>query len=1399
MSGFGTQDAREILFVGHRQDALDEIKTALSGQESTYRVDWLARPSLAPTRVAEKTPDIILVDDDLGGPDPVRLIRQLMLRAPGVTILAMVGENSVSVASQAVIAGARGFVARPIKPDDLITTLRLALDTQPAAAGSVRRSESSRGRVVVFCSSRGGSGLTTLATNTAVALASREHAEVALVDADLGSPAVDVALNLQGRHDLRDLQSAGSDLDTTIIREVLTTHVSGVRALLAPTLNEAFDLPEPADVREITRYLRDMYPWVFVDLGLPQDDLALAYLDEADRIVVNILPEMVGLRNARHLIEIMLDRGYPADRIWLVVSRAPAEGAIHRQDIERRLQAPVVYQVPNDYPLALHSLNRGVPLVVSHPKSALGRALRTFAGEIAGDGGRELRASPEAKADRGWLGRLLKRAQSKIAGPTEDAGLTGDAGQREGDIARAPGQAVDLDAVAAQSHQQEALRSVPQPVSAADEMGQSGVDLTDSLLVEACPHLGLANDPDARFPYPCTANHCCSGGTFVPVDPAHQASTCFGGNWTRCPRFAECLARSAECDQATAAEEPVEASEGAAEEAATIVQSEAQSPELESQTADQDGAGSQMRSCPDDLSGSFVLQACPFLGMRDDDAARLPYPDPDNCCYAQGDPREVDVSFQCSTCFLGDWDRCPRYNAGLEDSFVMGPEESVAGQEPVTARERDAYEPAALAADASRDDDHHEEDSENSVPQSDSPVSLLQDAAPEWIAESDDQALNEPELQDQQRAVPASQEDARAEGDNGLVPDVAAGDLQDSSYGDDERTGAWEPAVAADEAEHTDRGADLSTSDEASDGDDWLEPGVITVDGEVEASESQESADEAEDQGIPADFEQYPDPTSICDHSCTEDADDTLGEGIDRIWTSDPADYQGDTVETESPDEWPDPSHARPEAVVDSALPDDKESWGSDTDGDLKDGLPTEPRNHHDADLFGGLSDGCPYLGLLNDPTSRHPFPDMANYCHAQGTPFSLLPSYQLSYCLGPAWRECARWQKAEKGGGEGWSGVPIPRDMGIPREILDREIEPEIEDESLQLGAVMPNLANAAVPDVDTTSADAPSEPVVPSQPPVEPEIVPTEPATEGTPVTETPAQQGSMVSLTEEQAAAASVRVTDAAPAEPADAAPAEPDEPYQPEEQADGRCPFLGLARDPDSYIATPGQSNYCHALGEPGVVALSYQAGTCLKCSWELCPRFVASRSADSQSAASQSADSQSAASQDPAATPGVPALPAEREESGPVAPQTVPDEGESHDATVAVQSESEGVPEEYDAQASVSEQREDRSWTDESGAESGQIAPQCPYLGSVEAIGECEAEPSECNHCHARRVPFSVMPSYQSRVCLTDRWESCPRYLSRQSEPDEPDDYMDEVEAEPAKAGIGRWVRSLIGL
>ena len=408
-SGFG--ETTRILLVSTQESTFEEVSEILAEHLGNHQLYWVSQPELVLVRAADIIPHVVLIDEELLGMDIERLITQLLASVPETEILAIVGWDSMATASKAVLAGARAFVTKPISREDLIISIRRVIGSQrPSALADDEPTRS--GSVVVFCAPKGGTGRTTTCINTALWMQEISNRQVAMVDADFAAPALDVALNLKWDRSIGDLLPRLAQVDNRMLEDVLATHASGLRVLLAPPPGELTDEVSLPQVQRITAMMKRMFPFVLVDLGLPMNDTAFAFLDSADHIVITVQPEMVGLRNTRRMVDRLIERGYSAERIDLVVIRSNIRGAMGREDIERSLKIPVEIEVPDDQPLVTHSINTGVPLQRSNDRGSVSKAYRKLAEHLLQELGFAASSGKDAARDDSRFSWFARKSDS---------------------------------------------------------------------------------------------------------------------------------------------------------------------------------------------------------------------------------------------------------------------------------------------------------------------------------------------------------------------------------------------------------------------------------------------------------------------------------------------------------------------------------------------------------------------------------------------------------------------------------------------------------------------------------------------------------------------------------------------------------------------------------------------------------------------------------------------------------------------------------------------------------------------------------------------------------------------------------------------------------------------------
>ena len=345
--------------------------------------------------VVAKHAAVALLDLDESGDDPAVAVRTVLAVAPECCVVVTGADASPAVISKAVSAGARAFVLRPFTATELAVTLREA-HANMTALRRLQRGESAtprseRGHLVAVYSPKGGVGCTTIATNLAVALAGKTKKPVGIVDLDLQFGDVGVALDLRSANSVVELVAHADSIDEALVDDIFVSHQSGVRALVAPENIALLESLDPHRVVRAVEGLRDHFGFVVCDLWSSLDDLTMAMLRVADRIVLVTTPELPSLKNIRRVLAatgpLLLD-----ERTQIVLNRYPAKTGVSVAEVEKNLGRSVSATIPSEGIGMTDAINQGISFFDSRARVRAGGSYLKLADAVLRDG-KERRAA----------------------------------------------------------------------------------------------------------------------------------------------------------------------------------------------------------------------------------------------------------------------------------------------------------------------------------------------------------------------------------------------------------------------------------------------------------------------------------------------------------------------------------------------------------------------------------------------------------------------------------------------------------------------------------------------------------------------------------------------------------------------------------------------------------------------------------------------------------------------------------------------------------------------------------------------------------------------------------------------------------------------------------------------
>jgi pilus assembly protein CpaE len=255
-----------------------------------------------------------------------------------------------------------------------------------------------RAKIFTVYSLKGGVGRSTIAANLAVALRQQADTEVALIDGNLLFGDIGVMLNVTENKTVADVVRNFQTVDRDLITDILVTHSSGVKVLLAPPDPQVGEQVTSEHMSIVLQHLVTMMDYIVIDARPSFDEVTLSFLDHSDHIVLVLTLELTAIKGAKQYFEVGELLGYDNDKVAMVINKSTALAGITPADVEASLKGQVVAKLPEDSATALKAINEGVPFMQSAPFSPLSLEVGQLAAWLC-TGGQPATAEPIATAN----------------------------------------------------------------------------------------------------------------------------------------------------------------------------------------------------------------------------------------------------------------------------------------------------------------------------------------------------------------------------------------------------------------------------------------------------------------------------------------------------------------------------------------------------------------------------------------------------------------------------------------------------------------------------------------------------------------------------------------------------------------------------------------------------------------------------------------------------------------------------------------------------------------------------------------------------------------------------------------------------------------------------------------
>ena len=350
-------------------------------------------------------PDLVLAETS--GPEDMVALEMLASAHPEIDYVLVSADLEPQVLLRMMRAGVREVLPAPA-PDQAVAAAVQRLMRKRSAAAAMPADDRKQGQVLSFISCKGGSGATFLAANLAHILAAGGERRVALIDQNLqfGDAALYVSSEPQTSH-VAEVARNIARLDRELLMSAMLKAAPGLWVLAAPEDPALAAEVQPEHVQSILRLARETFDFVVIDVGRSLSAVTLQALDASDHVYAVLQLTLPFIRDGKRLRDVFRSLDYPTRKIHWVVNRHEKDSQLTLADLRQTLGVQDLIVMPNQYQAVAASVNQGTPVDRIAPNSAITRALREFAAQLA----------PEPPKGRsGWLSNLMRGSGNRQKG-----------------------------------------------------------------------------------------------------------------------------------------------------------------------------------------------------------------------------------------------------------------------------------------------------------------------------------------------------------------------------------------------------------------------------------------------------------------------------------------------------------------------------------------------------------------------------------------------------------------------------------------------------------------------------------------------------------------------------------------------------------------------------------------------------------------------------------------------------------------------------------------------------------------------------------------------------------------------------------------------------------------------
>ena len=314
--------------------------------------------------------DAVIVEMDSNPVESLELVERICSNG-NTTVMVFTAHTNASLMIKCMRAGAREFLTEPFVDDSWAEALARTSVRRPVS----RPDKKTIGRLYVFFGTKGGAGVTTIASNFAVLLGRESGKSALLIDLDLPLGDAALTLGVSSQYSTVDALQNVNRLDASFLSSLLRSYSPSLSVLGSPGKLTNMEVSNEA-VDKLMAVTRQEFEHVVVDSGSRLDLIDTTLFKEAATLYLVTQVSISELRNANRLVSQFFARD--RSKLEVILNRYTRSIlGLDQEQITKALTMPARWTIPEDRAAAQLAQNTSTPLVVDD--SPISRVIRQMA------------------------------------------------------------------------------------------------------------------------------------------------------------------------------------------------------------------------------------------------------------------------------------------------------------------------------------------------------------------------------------------------------------------------------------------------------------------------------------------------------------------------------------------------------------------------------------------------------------------------------------------------------------------------------------------------------------------------------------------------------------------------------------------------------------------------------------------------------------------------------------------------------------------------------------------------------------------------------------------------------------------------------------------------------------